>query len=142
MPEDKAEIFGDDFEEWKTLLDPDKDGKDGIAPDLKRKIENTKEEWNRYFRKRGVGTLEEYEQWRRNLDRQFREAESSWWQKLWGQVWYRIVLPKITELNSPKQIFKVLSKIDKLIPYLPEGYWIGVLKAMDFVADLVYERME
>jgi hypothetical protein len=137
---EKAEIFGDDPKEWEQLLDPDKDGKDGIAP---KKIDHyTKAVCEVYLRKLNLYTKEEFDTWRRELDVKFKEAESSFWQKLWGQIWYRIVLPKAHELNSPKQIFKVLSKIDKLIPYLPEGYWIAVLKGIDWVADLVYENME
>jgi len=95
-----------------------------------------------YLRRLNLYTREEFEAWKKNLDKQFLERESSWFQKLMGQLWYRLVLPKIGELTSPKQLFKVLSQIDKLIPYLPVGYWTAVLKGIDWVADLVYKNMD
>ena len=95
-----------------------------------------------YLRKLNLYTKEEIEIWRKNLASQFANRESSWFQKLVGQIWYRVVLPKVSELTSPKQLFRVLGQIDKLIPYLPQGYWIAVLKAIDWVADLVYEGMD
>ena len=90
----------------------------------------------------GIWTENEFKRWQINLNLQFANRESGWFKKLIGQIWYRLVLPKAEELTHPKQLFKVLGQIDKLIPYLPQGYWIVILKGIDWVADLVYKQME
>ena len=95
-----------------------------------------------YLWKLDIYTKEEFDQWRKKVEQQFKDRESSWWTRLIGQLWYRLFLPKVEELTTPKQIFKMLSQIDKLIKYLPESKWVNILKAIDWVADLVYKSMD
>ena len=138
----KYEIFGDDPEEWKQLLDPDKDGKDGIAPDLKQKIENTKEEWQIYFRNNGVGSLEEFKLWRNELALQFANRESNWFQRLMGLAWFDGVLPLVRKHLTPKQIIFYLTKLDKFSSLMPNDFFRKLLLLADKAAESVYTKMK
>ena len=95
-----------------------------------------------YLRRLNLYNRDEFEQWRTELEKQFEESESNWFQKIISYLYYKLMLPKIEELADPKKLFFVLSKLDKTIKYLPPGYWVAVIRGLDWVADLVYKNME
>ena len=90
----------------------------------------------------GIWTKDGFDKWRRNVEKQWKEAESNWFEKIVGYLYYKLILPKANELTNPKKLFFVLSKLDKTIKYLPPGYWIPIIKGIDWIADIVYENLD
>ena len=102
----------------------------------------TGEEWSRYFRSNGIMTRTQLAEMQAKIKSRIANQESTWWQKLMGQLWYRFVLPKTKDLLTPRNLLKILSQLDKLLPYMPSDFWKSVLKALDKAAEFAYDRMD
>jgi len=95
-----------------------------------------------YLRRLNLRTENELKVWRNELELQFANRDTTWLTRLFGQIWYNLLLPNVEKHLTAKQIFSLLSKTDQLIKYLPASKWVYILKAIDWIADLVYESME
>ena len=102
----------------------------------------TGEEWERYFRSNGISTRSEIKAIQAKIESRIANQESSWFQKLRGQIWYKFVLPKSKDLLTPRNLLKVLSKLDHLLPYMPSDFWKSALKALDKAAEFALERLD
>ena len=102
----------------------------------------TGEEWARYFRSNGIYSQSQIDIMQAKIKSRIANQESSWWQKLMGQLWYRFILPKTKDLLTPKNLLKILSQLDHLLPYMPNDFWRSVLKALDKAAEFAYDRMD
>ena len=105
-------------------------------------FEMTANEWARYFRNNGIYTQAKLDEIRANLESRIANDESTWWQKLMGQLWYRLILPKSKDLLTPKNLLAILKNLDHLLPYMPTDFWRSVLKALDKAATYAYDRMD
>ena len=95
-----------------------------------------------YLRRLNLFTRDELVVFVEELKRKFNERESTWWTRVWGQIWYNLFLPNLNEVLTVKQVFKLLSKTDQLIKYLPQSKWVYLLRGIDWVADLAYESLD
>ena len=102
----------------------------------------TGEEWAAYFRSHGIATQAQVIAMQDKIKSRIANNDSSWWQKLLGQIWYQFVLPKSKELLTPKNLLKVLSQLDQLLPYMPSDFWKSVLKALDKVAEYALAQLD
>lgn len=105
-------------------------------------FEMTANEWAKYFRNNGIYTKAKLDEIQGKIEARIANDESTWWQKLMGQLWYRLILPKSKELLTPKNLLKVLSQLDNLLPYMPNDFWRSVLRALDKAATYAYSRMD
>jgi len=101
----------------------------------------TGEEWARYFRNNGISTQAQIDIMQAKIKSRIGQ-ESTWFQKLIGQLWYRFILPKSKDLLTPKNLLKILSQLDHLLPYMPSDFWKSVLRALDKAAEYAYDRMD
>ena len=102
----------------------------------------TGEQWAEYFRNNGIATQAQVIAMQDKIKSRIANQESSWWQKLMGRLWYQFVLPKSKELLTPKNLLKVLSQLDQLLPYMPSDFWKSVLKALDKVAEYALAQLD
>jgi len=102
----------------------------------------TQAEWLRYFRANGIMSQAQVDLMRKKIDLRIANQESSFFQKIVGLVYYKFILPKSKDLLTPKNLLKVLSKIDHLLPYMPNDFWRSVLKALDTAAEYAYESLD
>jgi hypothetical protein len=102
----------------------------------------TGEEWARYFRSYGIATRAQLGEMQAKIKSRITNDESTWWQKLLGQIWYQFVLPKRKDLLTPRNLLKVLSKLDHLLPYMPNDFWETVLRVLDKAAEYAYDKMD
>ena len=105
-------------------------------------FEMTANEWERYFRKYNIMTKSQIDEIRGKIESRIANDESTLIQKLFGLLWYRFILPKSKDLLTPKNLLKILSQLDNLLPYMPNDFWKSVLKALDKAAEYAYERMD
>ena len=105
-------------------------------------FEMTAKEWEKYFRNNGIYTQAQLDEIQSKIATRIASDKSTWWQKLMGQLWYRFILPKSKELLTPKNLLKILSQLDHLLPYMPNDFWKSVLKALDKAAEFAYDRMD
>ena len=102
----------------------------------------TRDEWLRYFRNNGISTQAQVDEMSEKIANRIANDESSWFQKLMSLVYYKFILPKSQELLTPKNLLKVLSKLDHLLPYMPSDFWKSVLKALDKAAEYAYKSLD
>ena len=102
----------------------------------------TGDEWARYFRNNGISTRAQLSEMQDKIKSRIANQESTWWQKLIGLFYYRFILPKSKELLTPKNLLKVLSKLDQLLPYMPSDFWRSVLKALDKGAEFALAQLD
>ena len=105
-------------------------------------VKMTGEQWALYFRHYGISTQAQVIAMQAKIKSRIANSESSWWQKLMGQLWYQFVLPKSKDLLTPKNLLKVLSQLDQLLPYMPSDFWKSVLKALDKVAEYALAQLD
>ena len=102
----------------------------------------TSEEWARYFRNNGIMTQQQVLDMQSKIEDRISNDESTWFQKLLGLLYYQFILPKSKELLTPKNLLKVLSQLDQLLPYMPSDFWRSVLKALDKAAEFALGRLD
>ena len=102
----------------------------------------TSEEWARYFRNNGIMTQQQVLDMQSKIEDRISNDESTWFQKLLGLLYYQFILPKTKELLTPKNLLKVLSQLDQLLPYMPSDFWKSVLKALDKVAEYALAQLD
>ena len=105
-------------------------------------VEMTKQDWLKYFRNNGISTQAQVDELSEKIANRIANDESSWFNKLMGLVYYKFILPKSQELLTPKNLLKVLSKLDHLLPYMPSDFWKSVLKALDKAAEYAYKSLD
>jgi hypothetical protein len=102
----------------------------------------TQEEWLRYFRNNGIYTQDQVIAMQAQIESRIANQESSLFQKLMGLAWYQFILPRSKDLLTPKNLLKILSKLDHLLPYMPSDFWRSVLKALDKAAEFAYTKLD
>jgi len=114
-----------------------------LSAKMKRSYDEIKkEEWLRYFRNNGIMTKTQVHMMQARIKSRIANDESSWFQKLIGLAYYQFILPKAKDLLTPKELLKVLSKLDILLPVMPNDFWRSVLLALDKAATYAYESLD
>jgi hypothetical protein len=105
-------------------------------------VEMTRDEWLLYFRNNGIMSQSQIDIMQAKIKDRIANNESNWFKKLLGLAWYRFILPKSKDLLTPKNLLKVLTKLDHLLPYMPSDFWCSVLRALDKAAEYAYDNLD
>ena len=95
-----------------------------------------------YLKRLNLATRKEYDIWRENLEERFKQAESGFLKRLFGQIYFNIIIPKAQEYLTPKKLVWVLTQLDKILPWMPNETFKTVVKTIDSVAEYIYKTMD
>lgn len=111
---------------------------------LKKVNLNKPEAWEdeslaRYLRDTNYVTLDDIRTAKNKIENHKLE-EATPVKQVAGAIWYAGV-DQFRSL-TPKRLLFILTHLDKLLPFMPESFVKKIVKALDAIADKVYETIE
>jgi len=97
----------------------------------------TPESMARYMRAKGVLSIEELRVLQEKIRQRIKEAESGPIKRLFSWLWYEIKGKFVIDV---KLLYTILSKADFLMPYMPNQFWMNVVKYIDKLGEYLLEK--
>jgi len=97
----------------------------------------TPESMVKYMRENGVLNLDELKVLQEQIRQRIKDDESGIFSRLMSWVWYEIKGKLVLDVTL---LYKIMSKADLLMPYMPNAFWMNVVKYIDKIGEYLLEK--
>jgi hypothetical protein len=97
----------------------------------------TPESMVKYMRENGVLNLDELKALQEQIRQRIKDDESGWFSRLMSWAWYEIKGKFVIDVEL---LYKIMSKADLLMPYMPNTFWMNVVKYIDKIGEYLLEK--